>query len=109
MVLPVKVSIDRTTHLAHTVDITAAGARLGGLRAQLQAGMTVELQRGSRKARFQIKWIQRVGTNETHVGVESLEPQEKFWGVDLCDRDRDSKKDMDALMKLLGVGPKTAE
>ena len=29
MVLPVKVSIDSVTHLAHTIDITDVGARLG--------------------------------------------------------------------------------
>ena len=46
MVLPVKVLIDEATHLAHTVDITDVGAQLGGLQAQLQAGMTILLRRG---------------------------------------------------------------
>jgi len=109
MVLPVKVAIDRTTHLAHTVDITAAGARLGGLHTELQSGMTVELQRGSRRAKFQVKWIQQVGSNETHIGVQSLEPLEKFWGVDLHDRERESKKDIEALMTLLSAGSKPAQ
>jgi len=109
MVLPVKLSIDQTTHLAHTVDITATGARLGGLRAGLQPGMMVELQRGSRRAKFQVKWIQQVGANETHIGVQSLEPLEKFWGVDLHDRELESKKDIEALMTLLSTGPKPAQ
>jgi hypothetical protein len=39
MVLAVKVSIDKVTHLAHTLDITETGARLGGLRTQLQRGV----------------------------------------------------------------------
>jgi len=108
MVLPVKVSIDRATHLAHTVDITAAGARLGGLRAELQSGMIVELQRGSRKAKFQIKWVQQVGSNETHIGIESCEPLEKFWGVDLSAREPESKTEMEALMTLLR-GSKAAQ
>ena len=107
--MPVKVSIDRVTHLAHTVDITAVGARLGGLRAELQSGMIVELQRGSRKAKFQIRWVQQVGPNETHIGVESLELQDKFWGVDLSDRERESNKEMDALMTLLSAGSKQAQ
>lgn len=106
MVLPVKVSIDQTTHLAHTVDITAAGARLGGLRAQLQPGTIVELQRGSRRAKFQVKWIQQLGSNETHIGVESRDPLEKFWGVDLHDHERESQKDIEALMTLLSSGSK---
>ena len=103
MVLPVKVSVDQTTHLAHTVDITAAGARIGGLRAQMQTGMSVELQRGPRRAKFQIKWISRLTENEIHIGVECLDAQEKFWGVDLADMKPDAKKDMDALMTLLGA------
>ena len=40
MVLPVKVSIDKVTHLAHTIDITHAGARLGALRMPLRAGIS---------------------------------------------------------------------
>ena len=102
MVLPVKVSIDQATHLAHTVDITAAGARIGGLRAQMQAGMHVELQRGPRKGKFQIKWISRLGEHEIQIGVEGVDVQEKFWGVDLADMKADAKKDMDALLTLLG-------
>jgi len=103
MVLPVKVSLDQTTHLAHTIDITAVGARIGGLRAQMQAGMNVELQRGPRRAKFQIKWISQIGENEVHIGVECVDLQEKFWGVDLADMKADAKKDMDALMTLLGA------
>jgi len=106
MVLPVKLSIDQTTHLAHTVDITARGARLGGLRAELQPAMIVELQRGSRRAKFQVKWIQQVGSHEIHIGVESRDPLEQFWGVDLSDRDHASKKEVEALMTLLSAGSK---
>jgi hypothetical protein len=36
MVLPVKVSIDKVTHLAHTIDITHIGAPLGAIRTQLE-------------------------------------------------------------------------
>ena len=109
MVLPVKVSIDRKTHLAYTVDITAAGARLGGLRAELQTGMIVELQRGSRKAKFEIKWIQQLNSQEIQVGVASLEPLEKFWGVDLSAQERESKSEMEALMTLLRTSSRPAQ
>jgi hypothetical protein len=109
MILPVKVSIDQNTHLAHTVDITGAGARVGGLRTQLQPGMVVDLQRGSRKAKFRIMWFQQLGANEAQIGIECLEPQDKFWGVDLSEQDRETKKDMDALMSLLSASPKPAQ
>jgi hypothetical protein len=108
MVLPVKVSIDEVTHLAHTVDITDTGARLGGLRTQLQPGMIVSLCRGSHKAKFRIAWIRQLAPNELQAGVESLEPQNNFWGVDLSDREREAQKDMQALMTVLSSSSKPA-
>jgi hypothetical protein len=100
MVLPVKVLVDQVTHLAHTVDIADPGARLGGLRTKLQPGMIVSLQRGSRKAEFRIAWIRQLGPHELQAGIECLEPQDNFWGVDLSDHEQ-GKKDTEALMALL--------
>ena len=101
MVLPVKVSTDTVTLLAYTVDITDGGARLGGLRAELQLGMIVSLQRGSHKAKFRVAWVQELAPNELRAGVECLEPHSNFWGVNLADRDNEAKKDLQALMTLL--------
>ena len=108
MVLPVKVSIDKVTHLAHTVDITNTGARLGALRTQLEPGMIISLQRGSQKAKFQIAWIRQLGPNELQAGIESLQPQNNFWGVDLSDQGLETKKDLQALLTLLSGPSKTA-
>jgi hypothetical protein len=101
MVLSVKVSIDEVTHLAHTIDITHTGARLAALRTQLQPGMIISLQRGSKKAKFRIAWTRQVASNELQAGVESLALQNNFWGVDLSDGERDAKKDVQALMTIL--------
>ena len=103
MVLPVKVSVDKVTHLAHTVDITTTGAQLGGLRTQLQPGMIISLQRGSKKAEFRVRCIRQLGPNELRAGIESLEPQDNFWSVDLSD-DLEAKKDMQTLLTLLSGG-----
>jgi PilZ domain-containing protein len=100
MVLPVKISVDKVTHLAHTVDITTTGARLGALRTQLQPGMIVSLQRGSNKAEFRVQWVRQLGRNEVQAGVESLEPQNNFWGINLSD-EAAAKKDMQTLLTLL--------
>jgi hypothetical protein len=109
MVLPVKVVIDQVTHLAHTVDITESGARLGALRTQLQPGMIISLQRGSQKAKFQIAWIRQLAPNELQAGIESLQPQNSFWGVDLSARGPEVKKEsQQALMTLLSDRPKAA-
>jgi hypothetical protein len=101
MVLPVKVSTDTVNLLAYTVDITDGGARLGGLRADLQLGMIVSLQRGSHKAKFRVAWVQEIGPNELRAGVECMEPHGNFWGVNLSDRENEVKKEMQALMTLL--------
>jgi len=103
MVLPVKVLIDQVTHLAHTVDITENGARLGALRMQLQPGTIISLQRGSQRAKFQIAWVRQLAPTELQAGIESLQPQNSFWGVDLSARSAEARKEsQQALMTLLG-------
>jgi hypothetical protein len=102
MVLPVKVSVDKVTHLAHTVDITPRGARLGALRTQLKPGMIITLQRGAKKAEFRVEWIKQLAPNELQAGIESLEPQNSFWGVNLSDEGSEPQKEsQQALMTLL--------
>jgi hypothetical protein len=102
MVLPVKVLIDQVTHLAHTVDITENGARLGALRMQLQPGTIISLQRGSQRAKFQIAWVRQLAPTELQAGIESLQPQNSFWGVDLSARSAEARKEsQQALMTLL--------
>jgi len=101
MVLPVKVKFGDNNAFVHTMDISFTGARLGGFREQLQPGTTLNLTRGAQRAKFRIVWVQQIGDREFHAGIEALEPQEKFWGVDLSAQDRDNKKSVEALMSLL--------
>jgi len=100
MVLPVKVSVDKVTHLAHTVDITSTGARLVAYRAPLQSGTIIGLQRGSKKAQFRVEWVKPLSPNELQAGIELLEPQNNFWGINLSD-EAEAKKDMQTLLTLL--------
>lgn len=86
--LPVKVLINENVRLAHTIDITDVGARLGGLGMQLQPAMIISLQRGSNKAKFCVAWIRKIAPNELQVGVESVEKLNNFWGMDLFDQDK---------------------
>jgi hypothetical protein len=107
MVLPVKVLIDQVTHLAHTVDITEDGARLGALRVQLQPGTIISLQRGSQRAKFQIAWVRQLAPTELQAGIESVQPQNSFWGVDLSARSPETRKEsQQAFMTLLAGRPK---
>lgn len=94
MVLPVRVSgVDSTgkafNYLAHTLDITLKGARLGGVRSLLNLGDAVEVQCRHRKARFRVAWLGRPGhASEHQIGVEALEPEKPIWGLDLVDREQ---------------------
>jgi hypothetical protein len=104
MVLPVKVFIDQATHLAHTMDITDSGARLGALRTELKPGMIVSLQRGSQRAKFQIAWVRQLAPNELQAGIESVQPQNSFWGVDLSPREPEVKKETQQAMLTILLG-----
>ena len=101
MVLPVKVSMFGSTQFAHTLDITASGARLGSLWSALKPGEIIILHRGAKKAKFRICWVQEVKPKEIQAGIEALEPRENFWGVDLTAEEREKKKNVEMLMTLL--------
>ncbi|MGO9124328.1 MAG: PilZ domain-containing protein [Terriglobales bacterium] len=102
MVLPVKVSISGATHLAHTFDLTYVGARIGGLRAELKPDQIISLQRGSKKANFRVVWVQQLTPTEVQAGVQAVEKQSNFWGVDLSEHEREGHN-VEALMSLIGA------
>jgi hypothetical protein len=106
MVLPVKVSISGATHLAHTFDLTYVGARIGGLHVELKPDQIIALQRGSKKANFRVVWVQQLSPSEVQAGIQAVEKQNNFWGVDLSDQER-AAGNLDALMSLMA--PKKAE
>ena len=88
MVLPLRVWPDEqiddvTPQLAHTIDISVAGGRLGGLRTQLRPGQTVLLQRGQQRAPFRVVWNKELAPNENQAGVEALDVNQNVWGIDL--------------------------
>jgi hypothetical protein len=106
MILPVKVSIGEGAGLAYTLDITSIGARLGGVQITFEAGQTVSLIRNGRRANFRVVWIRQVNPKEIHAGIEAMQPVDNFWGVDLTDRQQATKKDVEALMSLVGSAKK---
>ena len=73
--------------LAHTIDITQAGAKLGGLRASFQPGEVLVLQRGQKKAHFRVIWTRELSEREIHIGVEAVEADKSVWGLDLTEDD----------------------
>ena len=89
MVLPLRVWVNGEagetlpTQLAHTLDISHIGCRLGGLRTELSPGQTIALQRGQHKANFRVIWSKHLGPDENQAGIEALEHGKNIWAVEL--------------------------
>lgn len=89
-ILPVRISgTERDGHhfSEHvcTMEISAKGTRLAGVRANLGVGDTLQIAYHHRTARFRIKWV-AVASNaprEIHLGVECLEPDKRLWPIRL--------------------------
>jgi len=86
-VLPVRVrGIDaagkRFEDLAHTLDITPTGARLGAIHHALNVLDRVTVTYRQRKIEFQVIWTRRIeGTAEFQVGVQALARDGDAWGL----------------------------
>jgi hypothetical protein len=66
--------------LAHTLDFSRTGARLGGIVRPLQVGETITLDYKHRRAQFVVRWVGLPGTpSDRQVGVESLQPEKLLW------------------------------
>ena len=91
MVLPVRVwgmnSLGKPfTQLAHTLDITATGARLAGFHCQLNLDEVIGIQYRHRKSRFRVAWLGRPKAGgDTLLGVECLEQEKNIWGLELAE------------------------
>ena len=67
---------------AYSVDVSRNGARLEGVGFLTEPGMTIEIKRGWKKARFRVVWVGETGTNRSgQVGVLCLEPDKNIWGI----------------------------
>lgn len=86
-VLPVRLGgTDRTGNrfvaMAHTIDISHSGARIGGIVAELVEGEELDVQYHHRKARFGIAWVRKSG-NDYMAGLKALDPTKDVWGTTL--------------------------
>lgn len=90
MVLPLKIwakdaSNNTFNELAHTLDITPMGARLGAIRHLLKAGETLTIQYRQRRFQCRVVWVKQMeGTAEYQVGVEAVGGGET-WGIEITD------------------------
>ena len=93
VVLPVRISgkdaaNNPVNELAHTLDITPNGARLGAIHHVLKTGDKLMLQYRQRRIQFRVVWVKPlVGTNEFQVGLEGLSNSGENWGLELPEAD----------------------
>ncbi len=70
--------------LAHTLDLTSTGAKLGAIRHKLQALDTLVVLYRQRRIEFTIVWSKLLeGTREYQVGLQTMAQQNDPWGLSL--------------------------
>ena len=82
-VVPVRLRIagSKESHLAHTLNVTNRGVRLGGYRGQIKVGDEFVIQYRHAQVRFQVIWIAAPDeSSEKQIGAECLEPGKPLWG-----------------------------
>ena len=86
-VLPVKVKGKDSSgkpfeELAHTLDVTPAGVRLGSVRSELKERDEVTVFYRQRKMQFRVVWTKKMnGTSEFQVGLQALTQEKEAWGL----------------------------
>lgn len=86
-VLPVRVKgIDTAGNgfeeLAHTLDITTSGVRLGAIRRELNRMDEVTLFFRQRKLQFRVVWTKKMkGSSEFQVGLQAVGQEREPWGL----------------------------
>jgi hypothetical protein len=70
--------------MAHTLDVSRSGARLGGLTQLPKVGDTVGLQYRNAKLQYRVAWATAAqDKREALIGVECLHADKDLWGLRL--------------------------
>ena len=90
-VLPVRVKGKDSSgkvfdELAHTLDVTPSGIRLGSVRRDLNVQEEVTIFYRGRRMQFRVVWTKRMqGTSEFQVGLQALTQEREAWGISLSE------------------------
>ena len=70
--------------MAHTLDVTTTGVRLGSVRRELNPQDEVTIFYRQRKIQFRVVWTKKMkGTSEFQVGLQALTQEKEVWGLSL--------------------------
>ena len=101
-VLPVRVkgkdsSGEAFEELAHTLDVTSTGARLGSVRHELAPQDEVTVFFRQRKLQFRVVWTKKMkGTSEFQVGLQALTEEKEAWGLTFAETAKRAAREFDA-------------
>jgi len=66
---------------AHTVDITATGVRLQGIKHPLERGNVISIQHRGNKANYRVRWVKKPDSAfDGHIGLKLLDGETMNWG-----------------------------
>jgi hypothetical protein len=72
--------------LAHTLDVTPTGVRLGSVRRELSEQDEVTIFFRQRKMQFRVVWTKKMkGTSEFQVGLQALTQEKEAWGLSFAE------------------------
>lgn len=75
--------------LVHTLDVTAAGARLGSVRRELNLQEEITVFYRQRKMTFRVVWTKKMkGTSEFQVGLQAVTQDREAWGLALPEQQK---------------------
>ena len=70
--------------LVHTLDLTAAGARLGSIRRVLNVLDEITVFYRQRRLQFRVVWTRQLkGTSEFQIGLQAVTSDKEGWGLNL--------------------------
>ena len=73
--------------MAHTLDVTTTGVRLGSVRRELNPQDEVTIFYRQRKVQFRVVWSKKMkGTSEFQVGLQALTQEKEVWGLSLLEQ-----------------------
>jgi len=79
-----RIAGSEASHLAHTLDVSNHGVKLGGCLGEMKVGDKIEIRYRHKQAQFRVTWvIAHKGSSEKQVGAECLEPEKQVWGTPL--------------------------
>lgn len=90
-VLPVKIKGKDSSgkafeELAHTLDVTPTGVRLGSVRRELNAQDEVTILFRQRRMQFRVVWTKKMkGTSEFQVGLQAVTQEREAWGMSFAE------------------------